>query len=173
MDPALPKTFRLTRVSPTMEELDFIHDWCRNNIEEGGNVLEFGAGPTTWALATAINANVYVSMEHWAPAITDVLDHLEDIQFVKTNWYAIPDDIKYDLVFVDSSAGYPPGGDGLHRDKACEFSERLLSDNGHIMIHDWRKRSGRKSRIWLENNGFECVASCDGRTGVGVYKRCS
>jgi len=173
VDPALPKTFSVTRVSPTIPELDFMHDWCKENMQDNANILEFGAGPTTWAIATAITPNRYICMEHWVPSITDVIDHLEDIEIIKTNWYAIPDDIKYDLVFVDSSAGYPPGDDGLHRHEACEFSSRLLADGGHIMIHDWRKRSGARSRVWLEANGFECVASFNGRTGVGVFKRCS
>jgi len=170
MNPALPKTFTVTRVSPTIPELEFMHDWCKNNVAEGANILEFGAGPTTWAIATAISPSKYVCMEHWVPSIKDVIDHLEDITIVKTDWYGIPDNIKYDLVFVDSSAGYPPGGDGLHRHDACEFSERLLKDGGHIMIHDWRKRSGHKSRLYLESKGYELVASFNGRTGVGVYK---
>lgn len=170
MDPALPKSFTMTRVSPTIAELEFMHDWCKKNLNDGSNILEFGAGPSTWALATAVKSNRYVCMEHWIPSIKDVLDHLDDITIIKTDWYAIPDDIKYDFVFVDSSAGYPPGDHGLRRHDACEFSERLLKDGGYIMIHDWRKRSGRKSRIYLESKGYELVGSFDGRTGVGVYK---
>lgn len=172
MTPGLPRSFKITRVSPTMPELDFMHDWCKKNIAEGSNVLEFGAGPTTWAIATAINPSKYVVMEHWVPSIKDVIDHLEDIHIVKSTWYAIPDDVEYDFVFIDSSAGYPPGGDGLHRHDAVEFSERLLSKGGHIMIHDWRKRSGSKSRAYLEKNGYKLVDSFNGRTGVGVYKQC-
>lgn len=172
MNPALPKTIAVTRVSPTIPELEFIHSWCKANVSEGGNVLEFGAGPTTWAISTAINPDRYICMEHWVPSIQDVVDHLSDVEIIRTNWFAIPDDIKYDFVFVDSSAGYPPGGDGLHRHDACEFSERLLSKNGFIMIHDWRRGSGSKPRAWLEANGFELVESFNGRTGVGVYKRC-
>lgn len=166
----IPKTFTITRVSPTIEELEFMYNWCKNNIAEGSNVLEFGAGPTTWALSKAINPTNYICMEHWIPSIKDVLDHLDNITMVRTDWYSIPDDIEYDLVFVDSSAGYPPGDSGLHRHDACEFSERLLKNGGYIMIHDWRKRSGKKSRQYLENKKYKLVDSFNGRTGVGIYK---
>jgi len=170
MDPELPKTFTLTKVSPTTPELEFIHKWCKENLPNGCNVLEFGAGPTTWAISTAARPSKYVCMEHWIPSIKDVIDHLDNITIIKTDWYAIPDDIRYDFVFIDSSAGYPPGDQGLHRHDACQFSERLLKDGGYIMIHDWRKRSGHKSRLYLESKGYELVASFLGRTGVGVYK---
>lgn len=175
----LPKTFELTRVSPTIQELEFMHDWCKNNIAQHSNVLEFGAGPSTWAISTAINPNKYVSVEDWEPAIKDVVDHINNnkninfnIDIVRRTWYDIPDDIKYDFVFVDSSAGYPPGATGLHRDEAAKYGDSLLASNGTIMIHDWHKRSGKKPRIWLENNGFKLVDSFHGRTGVGVFQRC-
>lgn len=170
MNLVIPKTFEITRVSPTLDELEFIYDWCKNNINKGSNVLEFGAGPTTWAICKAIEPSKYVCMEHWIPSIKDVVDHLDNITIIESDWYAIPDDIEYDFVFVDSSAGYPPGSTGLHRHDACEFSGRLLNDGGYIMIHDWRKRSGKKSRQYLEKNGYELVDHFNGRTGVGVYK---
>lgn len=171
MTPELPKSFTVTRVSPTAGELDFIHDWLKENVTKEVNVLEFGAGPTTWAIATALQVNRYVLVEHWIPSIKDVLDHLEDIEIIKGLWYSIPEDIKYDIIFVDSSAGYPPGDGGLHRDEAVKYAERLLSNNGYILLHDWRKRSGVAPRRYIEGTGaYKQVASFKGKTGVGIYQ---
>lgn len=171
MTPELPKSFSMTRVSPTMNELDFLHDWLKSNIDEEANVLEFGAGPTTWAIATALKVNRYVLIEHWVPAIKDVLNHLNDIEIIRSLWYNIPEDIQYNVVFVDSSAGYPPGGGGLHRDEAVKYAERLLSEDAHIILHDWRKRSGSAPRRYIEKSGnYKLVASFSGRTGLGIYK---
>ena len=44
------------------------------------------------------------------------------------------------------------GRDILRRQEAAEWGAKLLSEKGTIMIHDWHKRSGKKPRIWLENN---------------------
>lgn len=171
MIPDLPKDFKMTRVSPTMGELNFIHDWLKSNVNYSVNVLEFGAGPTTWAIATALNFNRYVLIEHWLPAISDISNHLKNIEIKRTTWYDIPEDIQYDVIFVDSSAGYPPGSKGLHRDEAVKYSERLLAKNGIIILHDWRKRSGAAPKKYMENSGnYNLVASFPGRTGVGIYK---
>lgn len=167
----LPKTFTITKVSPTIGELNFIYDWLKNNINQKVNVLEFGAGPSTWAITSALEVDQYVLIEHWAPSINDVLNHLNNIKIIKGLWYDIPENIKYDVVFVDSSAGYPPSNKGLHRDEAVKYSERLLSDNGYIILHDWHKRSGSAPKKYIENtNNYKLVASFRGRTGVGIYK---
>jgi len=157
-------------VSPTIPELEFIHEWWKDNLEQGCKVLEFGAGPTSWAIQKAVNPSLYVAVEDWPDTIKDVIDHLDDIQIITSTWLDIPEET-YDFIFVDSSAGYPPGDGGLHRDEATKFGERLMSENGFIMLHDWHGRSGGRPRRYLENNGYELVASFENRTGVGVYKR--
>ena len=175
----IPKTFELTRVSPTIAELEFMYSWCKENISQGANVLEFGTGPSTWAIATAINPSIYVAVEDYEPAIKSVVDHINNndklntnVDIVKRTWFDIPEDVKYDFIFVDSSAGYPPGATGLHRDEAAKYGNNLMAEGGTIMIHDWNKRSGKKPRIWLEANGFKLVASFKNRTGVGVFQKC-
>lgn len=174
MDPPLPDTFIRTRHSPTVKELDFIHDWVKNHVSEGCNVLEFGAGPSTWAIATAANPKKYIVVEDYIPSIQAVLDHLTDITIIKGVWYNIPEDVTYDFVFVDSSAGYPPGDGGLHRDEAVKYAQRLISENGYIAIHDWHGRSGKGPRNYLENCAdYKLVASLTNRTGVGIYQRCT
>lgn len=165
----LPKSFTLTRVSPSMAELEFMYEWCINNLPKGGKVLEFGAGPTTWAINKAMEPSKYVAVEDWIPTIKDVTLHLDNIEIIKTTWFDIPDD-EYDLVFVDSSAGYPPGATGLHRDEAAKYGERLLAEGGYIMLHDWHSRSGRAPRKYLEGAGYKLVASFENKVGVGIYK---
>jgi hypothetical protein len=173
MNLSLPKSFNRTRHSPTLKELNFIYDWLKHNMREGCSALEFGAGPTTWAIATALNPNKYVVVEDYIPSIQAILDHLTDITIIKGIWYNIPEDIKYDFVFVDSSAGYPPRDGGLHRDEAVKYAQRLISDNGVIAIHDWHTRSGKAPRKYLEScSNYKLVASLNDRTGVGIYKKC-
>jgi hypothetical protein len=171
MNPELPRSFKLTRHSPTVAELEFMHEWVKNNLSDDCNVLEFGAGPTTWAIFKAVKCNRYVVVEDHAQSLKALLLHLPDLEVVNSTWYKIPEDIKYDFVFVDSSAGYPPGVSGLHRDEAAKYGERLLAPGGHIMLHDWHGRSGRGPRHYLESSGdYELVASLNGRTGVGIYR---
>ena len=171
MSPELPKSFELTRHSPTAEELEFMHEWVKNNLQDGCNVLEFGAGPTTWAISKAVKCDNYVVVEDHMPSLKALMSHMPELKPVTSTWYKIPDDIEYDLVFVDSSAGYPPGVTGLHRDEAAKYGERLLTQNGYIMLHDWHGRSGSGPRRYLESTGsYELVASLNGKTGVGIYR---
>ena len=173
MNPELPRTFVRTRHSPTLTELESLHNWCKHNLSDNSNILEFGAGPTTWAIATAVRPATYVCVEEYAPSIQQVIDHLTDVTVIKGSWYKIPEDVRYDFIFVDSSAGYPPGDGGLHRDEAVKYGERLLSDNGYIALHDWHARSGKAPRKYLESTGhYELVASVKDRTGLGIYRRC-
>jgi len=165
----LPKTFTMTRVSPTIEELQFMHKWCTKNVLQKAKILEFGAGPTTWAIHKAVNPSLYVAVEDWPSTVKDVMNHLSDVKIVKSTWFDIPEE-EYDFIFVDSSAGYPPKSPGLHRDEAAKYGERLLKKGGFIMLHDWRKRSGKGPRQYLESNGYKLVDSLRGRTGVGVYQ---
>lgn len=165
----LPKSFKLTRVSPTIPELEFMYEWCTKNIPKNSKVLEFGAGPSTWAIYSAVSPSVYVSVEDWVPSIKDVTEHIDGVKFIRSTWFDIPED-EYDFIFVDSSAGFPPKTPGLHRDEAVKYGERLLKKGGYIMIHDWRKRSGKAPRQYLESSGYVLIDKCDGRTGVGVYR---
>ena len=54
----IPESFTLTRVSPTKPELEFIYEWCKENLPQGCKVLEFGAGPSTWAIQKAVSASL-------------------------------------------------------------------------------------------------------------------
>lgn len=165
----IPKGLEITRVSPTIDELSFINKWCNLNLKEGCKILEFGSGPSTWAIHTACKPSLYVAVEDWVPTLRNISKFV-DVTFIRSLWYDIPEE-NYDLIFVDSSAGYPPGTPGLHRDEAIKYSERFLNNNGYIMIHDWRKRSGKAPRLYLENSGYKLVDSFNGRTGVGVYQK--
>jgi len=167
----LPKTMKRTRVSPTIDELNFIYDWCINNLKDGCKVLEFGAGPSTFAINKACNPSIYITVEDWIPTLKDVINHVSNIKIINSTWFDIPED-KYDFVFVDSSAGYPPKDGGLHRDEAVKYSEKLLADDGYIMLHDWHGRSGKAPRRYLENSGYKLIDSFTNKTGVGVYKKC-
>jgi hypothetical protein len=133
--------------------------------------LDVGQLPGPFTTEDGKNAlDLYVAVEHWVPSIKDVVNHIPSVKIIKSIWYDIPND-KYDLVFVDSSAGYPPGGSGLYRDKATEYASRLLNTNAHIMIHDWHGKSGKTTKAYLENSGFKLVDFLNDRTGVGIYSK--
>lgn len=167
----LPKTMSRTRVSPSMQELEFMYNWCKNNLKSGCNILEFGAGPSTYVIKKACDPKIYIAVEDWIPTIKDVTIHVENIMIINSTWFDIPE-YTYDFIFVDSSAGYPPKDGGLHRDEATKYGERMLSNNGHIMLHDWHGRSGKAPRRYLENSGYQLVGSLNDKTGVGIYKKC-
>lgn len=174
MSLVIPKNFIKNRVSPSTNELEFIYNWCVKTKPK--KILEFGCGSTTCALFQGASVDntidLYVAMEHWVPSIQNVIDTMPSIKIIKTIWYDIPIE-KYDLIFVDSSAGYPPGGDGLYRHEAVIYGERLLNTGGYIMIHDWHGRSGKQSKAYLENtkNNFKLVDSLTDKTGVGIYSK--
>lgn len=171
----LPESFIKTRYSPTEKELDFLQQWMKSNLnyKNDYNILEFGAGPSTWIMYHSVKINKYVCVEDHIPSVRTLLEHINDLTLVKGIWYQIPEDIKYDFIFVDSSAGYPPGDGGLHRDEAVKYGQRLLEDNGFIAIHDWHGRSGRAPRRYLEKcESYNLVASLKDRTGIGIYQKC-
>jgi len=166
----LPNTLRLSRVSPSVKELEWLEEWLSKNIKPGSNILEYGCGPSTWVIKEATKPKNYVTVEHYVPIIKDVMLAIPDLTLIKTTWYDIPP-IGYDFIFVDSSAGYPPGGNGLFRHEAAKYSENLLNPNGYIALHDWHGRSGKKPRAYLENNGYTLVDSITHKVGIGIYRK--
>jgi hypothetical protein len=168
----LPKTYPKSKYAPTIGELEFMHDWIKNNIKNKINVLEFGSGITTWVMSDALgnNLNEYIAMED-IQFIKEPARHCPKVKFITTSWYQIPEDKKYDLIFVDSSAGYPPGTPGLHRVDALQYSEKLMSDKAIIIMHDWHGRSGKEVRRHLEANNYIIQAKIEDKTGLGIYRR--
>jgi hypothetical protein len=168
----LPKTYPKSRYAPTIAELEFMYNWIKNNINTRINVLEFGSGISTWTILTALesNLNEYIAVED-IQFIKEPSKHCSKVKFITTSWYQIPEDKKYDLVFVDSSAGYPPGTPGLHRVDALQYSEKLMSDKAVVIIHDWHGRSGKEIRRHLENNNYVVQAVIEDKTGLGIYRR--
>ncbi len=167
-----PKSFPFSKLAPTAKELEWMNDWLSKNIKPNSKVLEFGCGITSWVIDQSIHPSVYVAIEHFQKCIIDTLAHVPKIKMITTTWHEIPQDV-YDFVFIDSSAGYPPGGNGLYRDKTIEFieSQKMIHDKSIIMIHDWHHRSGAASRKLLERTGYKLLASFNNRTGVGVYSK--
>jgi len=160
-----------TRHSPSVKELEFLYNWLSSNVKKGCNVLEFGAGPTTWVIYKAVNSSKYVAVENYGPSVQVISSHMgKMINIVTRLWYDIPEDVKYDVIFVDSSAGYPPGDPNLHRKEAVIYSERLLADDGVFIIHDWHHRSGKAPRRYLESKNYKLVDSIVDYRGVGIYK---
>lgn len=167
-----PKTFPFSKLAPSVAELEWINSWLQVNIPKGKKVLEFGCGITSWVINESIQPSKYVAMEHYNQCIIDTLKHVPNINIIKTTWHQIPQDV-YDFIFIDSSAGYPPGGDGIFRNKAIEFieSQQMVHNKTIIMIHDWHHRSGKSSRKYLENNNYKLIGSFSDRTGVGAYQK--
>jgi hypothetical protein len=167
-----PKTFPFSKLAPTEKELIWISTYLTSCNFKNCKVLEFGCGITSWVINESLKPKIYVAMEHYQQCIIDTLKNVPKINIITTTWHQIPQDV-YDFVFIDSSAGYPPGGDGLFRDKAIEFveSQKMINDNSFIMIHDWHARSGKSSRNYLEKNNYKLRASFNDRTGVGIYSK--
>jgi hypothetical protein len=167
-----PKTFPFSKLAPTKDELAWISTYLTSCNLKNCKVLEFGCGITSWIINESLNPNTYIAIEHYQQCIIDTLKHVPKIKIITTTWHQIPQDV-YDFIFIDSSAGYPPGGDGLFRDKAVEFieSQDMVNNKSLIMIHDWHHRSGNKARKYLEENNYKLIASFKNRTGVGVYSK--
>ena len=163
----LPKTFKTNRLSPRVGELQWMYAQLENL--EIKTVLEFGCGITTWTINEATKPERYIAIEEYQPCIDQVNQHLPQIEIID-RWTKIPD-IKYDLVFVDSSAGHG-GRAGLYRGQATKASEDYISKGSLIMIHDSKKRSGLGPRRYLSSNeNYELVANCNSKNGVQIYRR--
>lgn len=173
--------FEYSSLAPTFKELEFIYEFLFNRRIT--SVLEFGCGVTSWAISTAITESqglrydklTYVSIEHFEPCIKSINHHLPHIKMLNTVWTDIPKNL-WDLVFIDSSAGYkPPGEDqGIHRKEALVYIEDYIAQNGYVIIHDYhRPQGGHKAlRNYLDTSPkFKYVSSLNDRSGVGIYRK--
>lgn len=157
--------FPRSRVSPSQAELDWLAAYLREKPFK--SVVEFGCGVTTAVIYEALPWARYLAIEDFEhPGIAEINKRYPAITIEK-NWENI-ELYKWDLALVDSSAGC--GCDGLNRDKAAQAVVDHLQPGGVILIHDWKGRSGKKPRAWLESNGWRLVDHCDAGTGWGAYQ---
>ena len=175
--PMPPCPFPPSKLAPSQAELDWLHDWLVTKCESC-RVLEFGCGVTTWCIHEALKRNFgissgpegysYRAIEDFKPCVEAVKKHLPGI-IVTDNWEGIG---KYyrELVFVDSSCGC--GLPGLHREICVKAVEDHQAAGDILILHDWRKRSGKAARAYVESCGkYELIDSFNGRTGLGIYRR--
>jgi hypothetical protein len=173
--------FEHSSLAPTFDELKFIYESLLGR--KFMSVLEFGCGVTTWAIYSAIADSgwadhkdfSYVSIEHFEPCIQSINTHIPKVKMYNTVWGDLPRK-PYDLVFIDSSAGYKPSGEdtGIHRKEAMVFAENLLAPNAYVIIHDYhRPQGGHKAlRSYLDNHKkFALVSFFNNRSGVGIYRK--
>jgi hypothetical protein len=174
----VPSTFEISRRAPPISELKSLWEWLYKNYnQKRKNVLEFGAGITSWVLSDAVEPQNQVCMETFPLCINMVKKHVPNIKVVNTNWSGIPKG-SYDLLFVDSCTAPPPGLKPLKfevpfRDDAIEYVKAMLTNDAVVIIHDWCHKDfrWREHRRYLEANGFKLIWSCQGRFGFGAYVR--
>lgn len=171
--PMPPCPFPPSKLAPSQSELDWLYDWLISNNIMAAGIIEFGCGVTTWALYhgaldTGLDQKSYLCFEDYQPCVDAIRKFLTCVD-IQTEWKHIKWN-QADLVFVDSSCGC--GKPGLHREDCVKAVEDHQSDGDILIIHDWRKKSGRKARAYLESCGkYELIDSFDGRTGLGIYRR--
>ena len=158
--------FEFSKLAPSVAELEWLHNYLSEMNDSINSVLEFGCGITTWVINDALEASKYMAIEEFEQCIKDVNTHVPSVK-ISNNWDSFKGET-FDLVFVDSSAGC--GMKGLNRDKALIASLPCLSEESIVIIHDWRKRSGKAPRKYLEDAGWDLIAKCEIKSGLGVYR---
>ena len=184
----IPSIFKISKLAPTMQELEWLHHWLKENIRwtgyGGGQVaqewmiLEFGCGITTYVIANAICLwYSYHIIETYQPNIDSISEYITENEndycdsneiLIYNNWDHIKDEL-WDIIFVDSSCGC--GLKGYHREKTIQAAEPFMADDCIVAIHDWRRRGGQKPRAYLESNGYKLIACYDKQNGIGVYQK--
>jgi len=157
--------------------LEWLYDWlCENkgHYNESKKVLEFGCGVTSWVLNNALKPEIHVAMEAHEPCIKDTIEHVPDIQIIKTTWDDIPK-IPYDIIFVDASTNPPKGLKTFRkrawRDDAVKYVEDFQADDALIILHDWSYRGAwLRPRKYLEAKEYPLIAHFSARYGLGIYQ---
>ena len=167
----IPEAFVISDLAPTRSELQFIHDWLREN-RISCDVLEFGSGVTTWAINLAVQPANYVAVESHPACLAPMGAFLPAVKIVSTSWHDIPR-LPYGLVFVDSSSGRPTPGRGLFRHEATAYALQLAKRDAVFILHDinLRRKGYQMSIQTLTDAGLKNVARFRGRTGVEIYRR--
>lgn len=173
----LPKTFTPSKRAPSLQELDWLHNWLNNNKKnyDLDKILEYGCGITSWILSDAIMPSIHVAMEAFQPCIDITIKHVPKLQVIKTTWDDIPK-IQYGVLFVDASTNPPkdlkPIGKFPFRDDAIKYSEAFVAKNAIVILHDWNYKIGwRKPREYVEAHGYSLIDSISTRYGMGIYQR--
>lgn len=173
----IPATFTPSKRAPSLQELDWLHNWLSGNKDKYNleKVLEYGCGITSWVLFDALNPKIQVAMEAFQPCIDITVKHVPNIQMIKTNWNDIPK-IKYDVLFVDASTNPPPDLKPMHktifRNDAIKYSESFISEKAIVILHDWNYKEGwRLPRKYVEDNGYTLIASLSTKFGFGIYQK--
>ena len=172
----IPDTFQLSKRCPPIQELEWLAKWCIKNKKPNLKVLEFGCGITSWILCETLSPKIQVAVEQYPECIMQVKKHCPDIEIVST-WDLIPKN-NYDWLLIDSSTGWPEGIKPMtakrpFRDDAVKYALPLCKKNVTVILHDYdhRKAGWRVARVWLENNGFECIDKYRYRFGFGIMRR--
>jgi predicted O-methyltransferase YrrM len=160
--------FEPSELAPSQKEMAWLYEFLGGLNDQINSVLEFGCGVTTYVINEAVEPEYYMAVEEFEKCINDVNTHVPNVKTTQS-WKDF-EGRKFDLVFVDSSAGCGKKK-GLFRDKAVMAAEPCMTDETIVILHDWKRRSGKAPRAYLESNGWELVASFDGRTGLGAYRR--
>lgn len=174
----LPTTFKPSKRAPSIDELDWLYQWLKQDSEKTNisTVLEFGCGITSWIIQEATHPKTHIAMEAYQPCIDITKSHCPNIEFVTTTWSDIPK-IEYQLIFVDASTNPPKdlkplNGKYCFRNDAIKYIGDCLSEDGIIIIHDWcYGRGWEVTREYLEANNYSLIDSYTSKHGIGVYTK--
>jgi len=175
-----PKSFKVSRRSPSMEEMQWLQEWIQNQkFKDGVKVLEFGCGITSWVLYNSFpSISKYVSVENYQPCMNQVRENVPEVEFIDTTWHDIPKD-SYDFVFVDASTCAPDDlecvykkGDVLFRDDAIHYSMDFVADDCYFVVHDWCYKTGwLRSRKYFDKRQYELIDCLRTAHGLGIYQK--
>lgn len=160
-----------SKLSPSDDELLFLKD-CVERVKPQ-LILELGLGITSYIIYNSCDFKSYTAVENMQIDDKDVIRYFKRVLRYCPNievlhqweyWGKF-----FDFIFLDSSAGYHKGG--LHRREALMVAEPHLLDNSHIIIHDWCKRSGSRSKSYVLNNKrYTLIDELKSHNGIALIK---
>jgi len=177
-DLEFPSDYIFSHRSPSKKEVRWLYEWLIENKSEYElkNLLEFSCGITSWVLCEALDPDRYIAVDKYKRLALFVKNNLPKVQLVE-EWKVI--DIlpnKYDLILIDGSTCVPADirikGRGVYREEALKYSEKMLTDNALVIMHDWNNKRGgwRRLRNYLDGN-YKFLAGCKIGFGFGIYQR--
>lgn len=85
-------------------------------------------------------------------------------------WSDVHREDEWNVVLIDSSAGSGKER-GYHRHECLDLAESHLAPGAYVIIHDWRRRGGMRTRRVLESDSrYRLYASYDRGNGWGIYE---
>ena len=183
MEFIIPNDYFVSKRSPPLKELEGLYQILKQEeFKNVNSVLEFGCGITSYLLNITLKPKNFIAFEQFKPCIDSTKKYVKNINVLETDWNDIPKQV-YDVIFVDSTTGFPKGRKRLEakdkhqpfRDDSIDYSleQGFANDKTLFILHDWSHRSEpfRLHRKYLEDRNYKLVFSIPGRFGFGGYTK--